>query len=47
VLVAESGIRSRADVEQLEAAGVQAILVGESLLVSSDPSAAASALLSS
>ena len=47
VLVAESGIRSRADVEQLEAAGVQAILVGESLLVSSDPSVAASALLSS
>ncbi len=45
VLVAESGIRTRADVEQLEAAGVQAILVGESLLTSSDPSAAAAALL--
>jgi len=45
VLVAESGIRTRADVEQLEAVGVQAILVGESLLTSSDPSAAAAALL--
>ncbi|MBT3211314.1 MAG: indole-3-glycerol phosphate synthase TrpC [Planctomycetaceae bacterium] len=45
VLVAESGIRSRADVEQLEAAGVHAILVGESLLASPDPSAAAGALL--
>ena len=45
VLVAESGIRTRADVEQLEAAGVQAILVGESLLTSSDPSGAAAALL--
>ena len=45
VLVAESGIRSRADVKQLEAAGVQVILVGESLLASPDPSAAAGALL--
>ncbi len=45
VLVAESGIRSRADVEQLEAAGVHAILVGESLLASPDPSTAAGALL--
>ncbi len=45
VLVAESGIRTRADVEQLEAAGVGAILVGESLLSSSDPSDAAAALL--
>jgi indole-3-glycerol phosphate synthase len=31
VLVAESGIKTRADVERLEAAGVDAILVGESL----------------
>ena len=45
VLVAESGIRTRADVEQLEAAGVRAILVGESLLASSNPSDAAAALL--
>lgn len=45
VLVAESGIRSRADVEQLEAAGIDAMLVGESLLVQPDPRAAAAALL--
>ena len=45
VLVAESGIRTRSDVEQLEAAGVRAILVGESLLSSPDPSGAAAALL--
>lgn len=32
VLVAESGIRTRADVERLEAAGVDAILVGETLM---------------
>lgn len=32
VLVGESGITSRADVERLEAAGVDAILVGESLM---------------
>ncbi|MCC7086233.1 MAG: indole-3-glycerol phosphate synthase TrpC [Pirellulales bacterium] len=32
VLVAESGIRTRGDVERLEAAGIDAILVGESLM---------------
>ena len=32
VLVSESGIRTRRDVERLEAAGVSAILVGESLM---------------
>ncbi len=32
VLVGESGIRTRQDVQRLEAAGVQAMLVGESLL---------------
>jgi indole-3-glycerol phosphate synthase len=32
VLVAESGIRTRADVERLAAAGVNAMLVGESLM---------------
>lgn len=36
VLVSESGIRSRDDVIQLEEAGVQAILVGESLMRSPD-----------
>jgi indole-3-glycerol phosphate synthase len=45
VLVAESGIRNRADVERLERAGVGAMLVGESLLRSPDPGVAAAALL--
>ena len=45
VLVAESGIRSRSDVERLEAAGIAAMLVGESLLKAADPAAAAAALL--
>lgn len=45
VLVAESGIKTRADVERLEAAGIDAMLVGESLLVQRDPGAAAAALL--
>jgi indole-3-glycerol phosphate synthase len=38
-LVSESGIRSRADVLRLQAAGVKAILVGESLMRASDPGA--------
>jgi indole-3-glycerol phosphate synthase len=45
VLVAESGIRTRADVERLQAAGIGAMLVGESLLKNRDPGAAAAALL--
>jgi indole-3-glycerol phosphate synthase len=45
VLVSESGIRTRADVERLEAAGVDAILVGESLMASPDIGAAVDALL--
>ncbi|MDO9508323.1 MAG: indole-3-glycerol phosphate synthase TrpC [Thermovirgaceae bacterium] len=36
-VVAESGITSRADVVRLEEAGADAILVGESLMRSSDP----------
>jgi indole-3-glycerol phosphate synthase len=36
VLVSESGIRTRQDVERLQAAGVRAILVGESLMRSPD-----------
>ena len=36
LLVAESGIYSRADVEQLTAAGARAILVGESLMREAD-----------
>jgi indole-3-glycerol phosphate synthase len=45
VLVAESGIRTRADVERLEAAGVNAILVGETLMANPDIDAAVDTLL--
>jgi indole-3-glycerol phosphate synthase len=45
VLVGESGIRTRADVERLEAAGVDAILVGESLMREPDMGAAVDRLL--
>jgi indole-3-glycerol phosphate synthase len=45
VLVAESGIRTRADVLRLEAAGVDAILVGESLMVKPNVGAAVDELL--
>jgi indole-3-glycerol phosphate synthase len=46
VRVAESGIRSSADVERLRLAGYQAFLVGEHLMKSGDPVAALRALLS-
>jgi indole-3-glycerol phosphate synthase len=46
VLVSESGIRTRADVVRLAAAGVDAILVGERLMASRDIGAAVDALLS-
>ena len=36
VVVSESGIGNRGDVERLEAAGVDAILVGESLMREAD-----------
>ncbi len=45
VLVSESGIRTRADVERLASAGVDAILVGETLMASPDIGAAVDALL--
>jgi indole-3-glycerol phosphate synthase len=45
VLVSESGIRDRADVERLEAAGVSAILVGETLMRSPDIGLAVERLL--
>jgi indole-3-glycerol phosphate synthase len=44
VLVSESGIRSVADVERLGSAGVDAILVGETLLRAPDPEAEAASL---
>jgi indole-3-glycerol phosphate synthase len=45
LLVSESGIKDRADVERLEAAGVDAILVGESLMKSPDIGRAVDELL--
>ena len=45
VLVAESGIRDRADVEALAAAGVDAVLVGESLLRQGEAAEAVSTLV--
>lgn len=45
VLVGESGIKSRADVELLEAAGIEAMLVGESLTRQGDIGAAVDRLL--
>ncbi len=44
-LVSESGIRSRRDVERLEAAGVSAVLVGESLMRADDIGLAVERLL--
>jgi len=43
-VVSESGIASRADVARLEAAGLDAVLVGEALLRAEDPGAALGAL---
>ena len=44
-MVAESGIAGRADVEALEEAGVEAMLVGEALMRADDPARAARELL--
>jgi indole-3-glycerol phosphate synthase len=44
-LVSESGIRSRRDVERLEAAGVSAVLVGEALMRADDIGLAVERLL--
>jgi indole-3-glycerol phosphate synthase len=44
-LVAESGIRNRADVEAAAAAGADAVLVGETLVLAADPAATAADLL--
>lgn len=40
LLVAESGIRSRADVDRMVAAGARAVLVGEAFMEKPDPGAA-------
>jgi indole-3-glycerol phosphate synthase len=45
IVVAESGIRDAADVARLRDAGVDAILVGETLMRASDPAAALRGLL--
>ncbi|WP_146572352.1 indole-3-glycerol phosphate synthase TrpC [Botrimarina hoheduenensis] len=45
VFVAESGIRTRADAERLQAAGIDAMLVGESLMGQADIAMATKALL--
>jgi len=45
VVVAESGIRDRADVEAAAAAGADAVLVGESLVTADDPAAAVAELV--
>jgi indole-3-glycerol phosphate synthase len=44
-VVAESGIETRAQVEELESAGVDAVLVGEALMRAEDPGRAVSGLL--
>ena len=45
IVVSESGIRTRRDVERLQAAGVSAILVGESLMRAQDVGVAVKQLL--
>jgi len=45
LMVAESGIKSRKDVEELENAGVDAVLVGEALMRAKDPAEALRQLL--
>jgi len=46
VKVAESGIHGRAQVEALETAGYDAVLVGESLITSADPAGSLRSLIS-
>jgi len=45
VVVAESGIHTRADVERLRALGVNAVLIGEALVTADDPGAKIGGLL--
>jgi len=44
-IVAESGLKTAADLERLETAGVRAFLIGETLMSAPDPGAALTALL--
>ena len=44
VAIAESGVRTRADVEHLAGAGADAVLVGSTVSASADPAAAVAAL---
>jgi indole-3-glycerol phosphate synthase len=44
-VVAESGLKTVADLERLEAAGVRAFLIGETLMAAPDPGAALAGLL--
>jgi indole-3-glycerol phosphate synthase len=45
IAVSESGLRSHGDLQNLRAAGFDAFLIGEHLMLSSDPAAALAALL--
>lgn len=45
MVICESGIRTRADIERLRAGGVRSYLIGESLMCADDPQAALRALL--
>ncbi len=46
ILVSESGIRDKSDIDRLRTAGVRSVLVGESLMREPDPGAALAKLLS-
>lgn len=45
LVVAESGIHDRADIERLQARGIHAFLIGEALMKDDDPAAALRALI--
>jgi indole-3-glycerol phosphate synthase len=47
IVVAESGLHTRADIERMQAADIHAFLIGESVMRSDDPSAALRSLIAS
>jgi len=47
VVVAESGIHDRADIERLQASGIHAFLIGEALMKGNDPATTLRALIGS